>query len=53
MGGQSSVELMLLISVLVVALVAAGYVLIPSVRSGFVSMSQGASQAYVDPSRAP
>lgn len=51
--GQSSVELMLLISVLVVGIVAAGYALVPSIRSGFVTMSQGASEAYVEPSRAP
>ena len=52
-SGQSSVELMLLISVLVVGIVAAGYALVPSIRSGFVTMSQGASEAYVEPSRAP
>lgn len=51
--GQSSVELMLLISVFVVGIVAAGYALVPSIRAGFVTMSQGASEAYVEPSRAP
>lgn len=51
--GQSSVELMLLISVFVVGIVAAGYALVPSIRSGFQTMSQGAAEAYVEPSRAP
>ncbi|MFT5585174.1 MAG: hypothetical protein ACI9VR_002762 [Cognaticolwellia sp.] len=44
---------MLLISVLVVGIVAAGYGLVPSIRSGFQTMSQGAAEAYVEPSRAP
>ncbi len=44
---------MLLISVFVVGIVAAGYALVPSIRAGFVTMSQGASEAYVEPSRAP
>ena len=52
-SGQSSVELMLLISVFVVGIVAAGYALVPSIRSGFETMSQGAAEAYVEPSRAP
>lgn len=51
--GQSSVELMLLISVFVVGIVAAGYALVPSIRSGFQTMSQGAAEAYVEPARAP
>jgi len=51
--GQSTVEYLLLISVVVVAIVAAGYFLVPSVRSGMQSMSNGAANAYVDPSRAP
>ncbi len=44
---------MLLISVFVVGIVAAGYALVPSIRSGFQTLSQGAAGAYVEPSRAP
>lgn len=51
--GQSTVEYLLLISVLVVGLVAAGYALVPSFRTGMETMSTGAANAYVDPSRAP
>ena len=52
-GGQTSVETLLLISVLVVALVSAGYLLADQFQDGMQQMADGAENAYVDPARAP
>ncbi len=54
--GQTSVETLLLISVLVIGVVATAYLLIGNssgIKQGFENMADGARNAYVDPSRAP
>ena len=54
--GQTSVETMLLISVLVIGAVAVGYLLVGSnsgITAGLEKMADGARGAYVDPNRAP
>ncbi len=56
--GQSVTESLLLTSVLVIAVIAAGWVLAgvqngDGIVGGLVSMADGAEEAYVDPGRAP
>lgn len=51
--GQSTVETMLLISVLCIAIVSAGFFLGGEFTKGARSMAEGAGSAYVEPSRAP
>ena len=56
--GQSVTESLLLTSVLVIAVIAAGWVLAgvqngTGIVGGLTSMADGAEEAYVDPSRAP
>jgi hypothetical protein len=56
--GQSVTESLLLTSVLVVAVIAAGWVLAGvkgggGIVGGLSSMADGAKEAYVDPSRSP
>ncbi|MCB9796188.1 MAG: hypothetical protein H6741_26120 [Alphaproteobacteria bacterium] len=53
---QTTVETMLLISVIVIGVVGAGYWLAggsSGIVAGFRSLSSGAQKAYVDPARAP
>ncbi len=53
---QTSVETMLLISVLVIGAVAVGYLLVGNnggIKAGLEQMADGARSAYVDPNRAP
>ena len=55
-SGQSTVETLLLISVLVVGAVAIGYILVggnSGIAAGLEAMAAGAEKAYVDPARAP
>ncbi|MCP4807247.1 MAG: hypothetical protein GY913_25730 [Proteobacteria bacterium] len=51
--GQSTVETLLLISVVCVGIVAVGWLLGGDFMNGARSMAEGAGSAYVEPSRAP
>lgn len=54
--GQTTTETLLLTSVVVVAVVSVGYWLAggsSGIVAGMQSMASGATEAYVDPSRAP
>ncbi len=54
--GQTTVETMLLISVLVIGAVSIGWLLVGNnsgIKSGLETMADGARNAYVDPNRAP
>lgn len=53
---QTTVETMLLISVLVIGAVSIGWLLVGNnsgIKGGLESMADGARNAYVDPARAP
>ncbi|MCB9761896.1 MAG: hypothetical protein H6739_18855 [Alphaproteobacteria bacterium] len=54
--GQTTVETMLLISVVVIGVVAVGWWLAGGpngINEGMRSLGEGAEKAYVDPARAP
>ncbi|MCB9794366.1 MAG: hypothetical protein H6741_16755 [Alphaproteobacteria bacterium] len=55
-AGQTTVEVMLLISVIVIGVVGVGWWLAggeSGIVAGLESFSQGAQNAYVDPAQAP
>lgn len=54
--GQTTVETLLLVSVLVIGGVSIGWLLVGNnsgIKAGLESMADGARNAYVDPNRAP
>ena len=54
--GQTTVETLLLVSVIVIGAVSIGYFLVgdnSGIKAGLESMADGAKNAYVDPNRAP